>query len=198
MIEPFEKAEVPGLGPEGHYVPVANADAEWFFDEPAVATREYNGHLMRQTVRGWEYHRPGLAKFDGWHAVYPKVNYFRQTLQVLANRWRIRNSPYVFVEEFEAALSPFTDEYPRGEYWLVPGEPEQPWTLVPVNLAEQLSNINELDLHKLPDVETTFNVLKKAVYTLKDNIYGIIFTAADGKRVHVKPDNFDWTEYADA
>lgn len=202
MKEPFLRQKVPGIGPEGCFIPVANPEAEWFFSEPSIATREYQGHLMRQTDTGWQYWQPRYWKTidneskmlvpGNWQPVYPRVSYFRQALQVLSNTWRDRNSPYKYVQEFEDAESPFTDEYEVGEYWLVE---DKSWFLVPVNKAEQLSNINEVGIHEIGNVEEIFESLQNALAPLRNNIYGVIFTGRDGRRVRVRPNDFDWTQY---
>jgi hypothetical protein len=193
MIEPFMREfnqDNTGLSLTP-ICPAVNEGAEWFFEKPSVATREYNGFLMRQTPRGWEYYDRGE-----WNAVYPKVNYFRQILQVLANTWSKVNSPYLHVDKFEQAESPFTEEYENGEYWLVPGKSiDDKYTLVPVNKAEQISNINILDLHLKQNVNEVYNALRDVLYTMKDDIYGVIFTAEDGKRARIRPRDFDWSKY---
>jgi hypothetical protein len=208
MIEPFKRAEVPGLGPEGYLISEPNPEANWWFTESWTATREYNGHLMRHTKTGWQYYRPyraykssdktvlGEDEF-GWLPVYPRVNFVRRVLQVLSNTWRLRNSPYLFVDEFEEAESPFTDEYELGEYWLVPQEPGEKFLLVPVDKAEQLSNINSLEIHEIDDPAEVFRMLQEAILPLRDNVYGIIFTGRDGRRVRVRPKDFDWPSYKD-
>lgn len=200
MIEPFERE--PNEDPAGltltTFIPVAKEGAEWFFTEPSVATREYNGYLMRQTDVGWEYHNTFEATDDEsvWLPVYPKVNYLKQALQVLQNEWKTRNSPFLHVQEFEDAESPFTDEYEKGEYWLVPGEhPQDNHTLVPVNKAEQLSNINALDLHLIDEPKDVFIALQQALKPMRDDIYGVIFTNENGQRARIRPRDFDWSNY---
>lgn len=206
MIEPFQREYVPGLGPEGYLTPVANEAARWFFTEKTIATREYKGKLLRQTKNGWEHYEPTRVFYDypgdsqqvtgykaaGWQPIYPKVSYFRQALQVLKNTWRDRNSSYPFVQQFEDAESPFTDEYEIGEYWLVEGKP---WFLVPVNKAEQISNINEIEIHNLADPASVFEVLQDAFVPLRNNVYGVIFTTENGRRTRIRVNDFDWQEY---
>lgn len=190
----------------GYFIPEMNRDVNWFLNEKTIATREYNGHLLRHTEEGWEYYRPIVVheaddqtvlgyESPVWNRIYPKVSYFKQALQIITNTWSNRNSTYLFVDEFEKAESPFTEEYEFGEYWLVPQLPGEQYLLVPVNKAEQLSNINELDLHTLKDTATVFDTLQEAMLPLRHNLYGVIFTTADGRRTRVRPQDFDWTQY---
>lgn len=208
MIEPFKRAEVPGIGPEGYFIPQANPEAEWFFNEPTVATREYKGKLLRLTETGWEFYVQGKAfsqvgeftltdPVHGWHPVYPKVSYLRQALQVLQNTWSERNSPYKYVQQFEDAECPFTDEYKLGEYWLVE---DDPWYLVPVNKAEQLSNINELEFYRWTKnapsrVDEVFYAVQEALAPMRNEIFGVIFTSENGRRASVRVNDFDWKAY---
>lgn len=200
MKEPFLRDT------RGFFCKAKSNDVDWFYNEPSVATREYEGHLLRLTEDGWQYWQSFEASTPvddphnitgyqkaGWKPVYPKVSYLRQMLQVLGNTWRDRNSPYPFVQQFEDAESPFTDEYELGEYWLVEGDP---WYLVPVNKAEQVGNVNSLELHKLGDVNAVFEALQDALAPLRDSVYGVIFTTEDGRRTRVRPRDFDWNEDA--
>lgn len=195
MIEPFLRSASHTFTAE------PNPKAEWFFNEPCIATREYDGILMRNTTEhGWQFYTPfevytaddqtvlGHSNAN-WQDVYVKNGFFKQLLQSLKNEWRDRQSNFSYVQEFEDADSPFTEEYELGEYWLVRGES---WYLVPVEQAEQLSNVNELELHKLNTPEDVFNILSDVLELLKDEIYGVIFTNSAGKKVRVRPGDFHY------
>ncbi len=203
MIEPFKRAEVPGIGPEGPIIPVANPDCEWFFSEPSIARREYKGELLRLTpgkngYEGWQYYvkqrafvRDGEQPVQsGWHPIYPRANFGRQLLQALKAEWDTQHSSYKYVQEFEDAKLLFSEDYPLGEYWLLPEEQY----LIPVDNAEQISNINELELHTLGSVEEVFAALQKAMAPLRDNVHGVIFSHGLHK-ARIRPYDFDWNDY---
>jgi hypothetical protein len=201
MIEPFKRIS-------GKIVPIATEGSEWFFTEPSNAQREYGGILMALTTgnrgyEGWQFYvPPGQslvsgesewtidAPVTGWHPVYPKANMFQQLRQSLKGKWDTQHSPFKYVQAFEDAELMFSDDYPPGEYWLLPEEKQ----LIPVSCAEQISNINELEIHKIKDVEEVFSVLQKAMAPLRDNIYGVIFTR-NATKARIRPTDFDWTNY---
>jgi hypothetical protein len=203
MIEPFKRANG-----HGHIIAEANVKADWFFTEPTIARREYDGILMALTpgkkgYEGWQYYQPFEVHYDfpgdpqqvtshtpsGWHAVYPKLSIYRQTLRALAGKWSERVSPFKHVQVFEDAELMFSVDYPYGEYWLLVNELQ----LIPVDSAEQISNINDLDLTS--GVEEAFADLQKTMFLLKDSVYGVIFTAKDGRKARVRPADFDWDNY---
>lgn len=182
MIDPFVRSKGTALDP-GHFIPEPALGSEWFFTQQSVATREYNGHLMRNTVKGWQF-----WDRDEWTDVYPKVSWLSRLLFPSA----IKLSPFLFESAFESATVEYTDgEYPLGEYWLVPGDE---WKLIPVDYAEQLGNINSLELHKIGDPAVVFVTLQSALEVLREDIYGVIFTSGNN-RARVRPRDFDWTGY---
>lgn len=201
MIEPFERVD-------GYIVPVAKKDADWFFNEPSIARREYEGVLMKLTpgnkgYEGWQFYvPPGQplvsgesewtidAPVTGWHPVYPKANMFQQLRQSLRGKWDTQHSPFKYVQAFEGAELLFSEDHPLGEYWLMIEEEY----LIPVDCAEQISNINELEFHKLNDVEEVYEVLQKAMAPLRNNIHGIIFSYGSNK-ARIRPSDFDWNNY---
>lgn len=188
MLEPFIRPRAL------HFTSEPNPETEWFFNEPSIATREYDGILMRKGKKGWEFYTPlqVLGHTDAnWENVYVQNSFFRQVLQSLQNKWQKRQSNFSLVQEFEDAESPFTEEYENGEYWLVK---DDPWYLVPVDQAEQLSNINDLDLHKFDSPQDVFDALRDTLELLKDEIYGVIFTGPAGQRVRVRPQDFEYAE----
>ncbi len=194
MLEPFVRSAL-------YFTSELNPEADWFFNEPSIATREYDGILMRKVKKGWQFYTPFDVYLDddqivldheaNWEDVYIKNSFFRQLLQSLQNKWSERQSNFNHVQQFEDAESPFTEEYENGEYWLVKGDP---WYLVPVDQAEQLSNINDLDLHKLDTPQEVFDALRDTLELLKDEIYGVIFTGPAGQRVRVRPQDFEYAE----
>lgn len=197
MIEPFKWSD----GPESHLIPEPNPDAEWFFTQPSIARREYNGQLLLLTpgkkgYEGWQYQQPlewcigDNGRMWEWSPIYPKVGIFGQFLQSLRGKWAVRNSPYVHVQEFEDAELMFTEDYDYGEYWLLLDDLQ----LVPVDHAEQISNINELEIHTLDSVADVFDAVQKAMVPLRDNVYGVIFTCGLNK-VRIRPSDFDWENY---
>jgi hypothetical protein len=202
MIEPFKREN-------NYFIPVANDNIDWFFNEPSIARREYNGVLMRHTLghkgyEGWQFYVSPSdsypvsgesewtidAPITGWHPVYPKANMVQQFLQSLKGQWDAQNSPFKYVEEFANAELLFSEDYPLGEYWLMPEEKY----LIPVDCAEQISNFNELEFHTLNSVEETFLALQHAMSPLRDNVYGVIFTSGFN-RARIRPSDFDWSNY---
>jgi hypothetical protein len=200
MIEPFKRVN-------GKIVPVATEGSEWFFTKPSNAQREYEGILMaltpgRRGYEGWQYYVPmhldilddGTVVTDntdyGWHPVYPRVSLPEQLMRSIKGEWNRIDSPFEYVDQFEEAELLFSEDYPIGEYWLLPEEKY----LIPVNCAEQISNINELAIHKIQDVEKVFVALQRAMRPLRNNVYGVIFNR-NGTRARIRPSDFDWEEY---
>lgn len=169
-----------------HYLPELNVD--WFLNVPSIAYREFDGVRMRHTKNGWEF--PASLEWvigeDGqmweWAPVYPSGGLWNMI------RGKQVPSPFHLVDQFENAKSPYTNEYELGEYILTP-TPE----LIPHH-AEQLSNINDLNLYDRSSAEEVYSDLRHAAYPLRDNIYGILFVSAEGTaKVDLKL--FDWSEY---
>jgi hypothetical protein len=189
MLEPFKREN-------GFIVPVANDDSDWFFNEPSVARREYQGELLLFSpengyYEGWKYQSRTIGP-DGWTwdwaPIYPKVGFFGQLKQVLTRQWAAVNSPYKYVQKFEDAELLFTEDYDYGEYWLMLDEEY----LIPVDHAEQLSDINILEIHTLSSVEDTFYALQKAMEPMKNHVYGVIFTH-ESSRARIRLSDFDWS-----
>lgn len=169
----------------GYVTPEINPDCTWINEELTVATREYDGIKLRKG-KIWQY-----ATVGGWANVYPKRTLWQHIIGEQPD------STFVMLDELENAESPFTDVLDRGEYWLVPpgkhGKSDV-HTLIPVDKADQISNINELELHE-QDPADTFDLLRNVFATMRRSVYGVIFTTKDGKQARLRSTDFDWTEH---
>lgn len=204
MIEPFKRVD-------GYIVPEANADAKWFFSEPSIARREYKGDLMRLTPgvnghEGWQYYVPPTnvvspgsqftidAPVSGWYPVYPKQSLRKQIKRAFKGKWAETVTTFDKCLEFESAdlWSQDKTAYAYGEYWLVAEAGYH--LLIPVDEAEQISNLNELNFHEL-DTAAAFDAIQKVMYLLRAEIYGVIFTSTYGHKVRIRPTDFNWENY---
>jgi hypothetical protein len=186
ILQPFER------NPLGYIYAVSSGEADWLFSVPSIARREYTGvEMFHSTKNGWCF-----KTAQGWEKVYPKVNLVDRFKGLINADWVDTESLFEYVEEFEEADSPFTDEYEPGYYWLVPpGEhSNDPWYLVSMDYAEQLSDINMLDIHTL-SVPEAYNALQHTLSPMRDEILGVIFTTEQGDRARIRITDFDWNDY---
>lgn len=185
----------------GFVVDKFNSETLWVFSEPIIARRLYNGVLLKLDKRGWQFisgrkvdHSSGESVAE-WHKIFPKA-----TLGQLLRK-QFPESPFSYIEAFEDAQLLFPEmTYDNGFYTLVGygiGETEEP-ALIPLDQAEQLSDINSIDFTQL-DTGETFKALQSALAPMRDSVHGVLFSpqAGDGRRAQLLVTDFDWDGYDD-
>ena len=173
-----------------------NPEALWVFSEPFIARRLYDGVTLKLDNDGWKFISGRLAKKDGtiedeWHKIFPKAS----LMQLIKHQ--MPESPFAYIEAFEDAQLLFPEmEYSNGLYTLVGygiGGEEEP-ALVPYDQAEQLSDVNQLDLTTM-DASEAYDTLKTALEPMRGIVYGVLFTAVeDSRRAQLLITDYDWEE----
>jgi hypothetical protein len=191
----------------GKYLP-ALADS-WVLEEPSIIRRIYKGETLRLTKRGWQYKQPfefvigESGRMWDWEPIYPKSSFWRDLRKALSadryTTWPLPESPFSGVDKFEAAEVKFVGEdekLPLGLYTLTEN------ALIPNKRAEQLSNLQALDLHEqgfnwLADGEQVLALIQQAVAPMRNDVYGASFVPLDETKEEavIYFDRFDWTDY---
>lgn len=167
-----------------YVIPEINRGAELVFKEPTIAHRKYDGTCLMLDDEGWWARRQTKEP--------AKVKDFKpvvfDTITGKHFGWEpLSNSPFYKFWQEAHELQPldcdFLDmrdgEYENGTYELIGpkinGNPEKlKWhRLMPHNRAEQLGDIQMLELHLVQDPEEAYAELKRVLFYLP--VEGVVF-----------------------
>lgn len=182
----------------GFVRPEINPSAAWVFDKPVVAVRKYDGTCMLHNHGKWYYRRvlkPGQKTPMGFG-----LEEFDEVTKKAVG-WMPVEMDFSYKKHFEQAVSlpPLNlgttaeVEYEYGTYELigpkVNGNPEgvKDHRLVPHKLAEQLADVQVLDVHEL-DVTDAYEALKHVLGFMP--VEGAIFRHEDGRLAKLKKKDF--------
>lgn len=190
----------------GKMIPVVNELAAWVLEEPSFAVRKYDGTCMMLSDM-W-YYRREVKNGKTIPKYFVEVDHDRITghrfgwmpvLSLLPNG--IGYERYSYIKQFEEALDNtshpmFGNEFKPGTYELIGpkinqnNEGKSKHWLIPHAQAEQLGNVQALELEHYDSVEEAFNDLRRTLQYMP--IEGVIFKSLDGNKLaKLKVKDFD-------